>query len=75
MTFHLVALSAAGTVPLLKKFTQKQLIITFTANMQTSPIGMEAWFGRSFPWPFFARTGFPAKERQSSSSCHLRGVV
>ncbi len=33
--FHLVALSAAGTVLLKKKFTQKQLI-TFTANLQTS---------------------------------------
>ena len=33
-TFHLVALSAAGTVLLKKKFTQKQLI-TFTASLQT----------------------------------------
>jgi transposase len=40
-TFHLVALSAAGKVLLRKKFTRKQLI-TFTANMQTSLIGMEA---------------------------------
>src|ERR1700737_663986 len=40
-TFHLVALSAAGRVLLRKKFTQKQLI-TFTANMQISLIGMEA---------------------------------
>jgi transposase len=40
-TFHLVALSAAGKMLLRKKFTQRQLI-TFTANMQTSLIGMEA---------------------------------
>ena len=43
-TFHLVALRAAGRVLLRKKFTQKQLI-TFTANMQISLIGMEACAG------------------------------
>ena len=42
--FHLVALSAAGKVLLRKKVTQKQLI-TFTANMQTSLIGMEKCSG------------------------------
>ena len=46
-TFHLVALSAAGKVLLRKKFTQKQLI-TFTANMQISLIGMEACSGTHF---------------------------
>ena len=46
-TFHLVALSAAGKVLLRKKFSQKQLI-TFTANMQTSLIGMEACSGAHF---------------------------
>ena len=46
-TFHLVALSAAGTVLLKKKFTQKQLI-TFTASLQTSLIGMEACSGAHF---------------------------
>jgi transposase len=46
-TFHLVALSAAGKVLLRKKFTQKQLI-TFTANMQISLIGMEACSGAHF---------------------------
>jgi transposase len=46
-TFHLVALSAAGKVLLKKKFTQRQLI-TFTANMQTSLIGMEACSGSDF---------------------------
>jgi transposase len=46
-TFHLVALSAAGMVLLRKKFTQKQLI-TFTANMQISLIGMEACAGSHF---------------------------
>lgn len=45
-TSHFVALSAAGTV-LLKKITLKQLI-TFTANMQTSLIGMEACSGAHF---------------------------
>ena len=43
-TFHLVALNAAGKVLLRKNFTQKQLI-TFTANIQISLIGMEACAG------------------------------
>jgi transposase len=46
-TFHLVALGDNGKVLLKKKFTQKQLII-FTANMQTSLIGMEACSGAHF---------------------------
>jgi len=46
-TFHLVALSGSGKVLLRKKFTQKQLI-TFTANMQCSLIGMEACAGAHF---------------------------
>jgi transposase len=46
-TFHLVALSAAGKVLFRKKFTQKQLI-TFSANMQISLIGMEACSGAPF---------------------------
>src|SRR5580698_1193498 len=46
-TFHLVALGDNGRVLLKKKFTQKQLI-TFTANMQCSLIGMEACAGAHF---------------------------
>ena len=46
-TFHLVILSEAGKVLLRKKFTQKRLI-TFTANMQTCLIGMEACSGAHF---------------------------
>ena len=46
-TFHLVALGDNGKLLLKKKFTQKQLI-TFTANMQTSLIGMEACAGAHF---------------------------
>jgi transposase len=46
-TFHLVALGAAGKVLVRKKFTQKQLL-AFTANMQTSLIGMEACSGAHF---------------------------
>ena len=49
-TFGLVALSGVGKVLLRKKFTRKQLI-TFTANMQTSLIGMEACSGCSLPRP------------------------
>ena len=43
-TFHLVALGAAGKVLMKKKFTQRQLL-TFTANLQTSLIGLEASAG------------------------------
>src|SRR6266852_3572014 len=46
-TFHLVALGDNGKVLLKKKFTQKQLVI-FTANLQTSLIGMEACSGAHF---------------------------
>ena len=46
-TFHLVALGDKSKVLLKKKFTQKQLI-DFTANLQTSLIGMEACSGAHF---------------------------
>ena len=46
-TFHLVALDDNGKVLLKKKFTQRQLI-TLTANLQTSLIGMEACGGAHF---------------------------
>jgi len=46
-TFHLVALGDGGKVLFKKKFTQKQLI-TFTANLQVSLIGMEACSGAHF---------------------------
>jgi transposase len=46
-TFHLVALGEAGKVVLRKKFTQRQLL-TYTANMPTSLIGLEACSGAHF---------------------------
>jgi len=46
-TFHLVALGAAGKVLVRKKFTQRQLL-TYTANMQASLIGLEACSGAHF---------------------------
>nr|WP_260739540.1 transposase [Edaphobacter lichenicola] len=46
-TFHLVALEASGKVLVKKKFTQKHLL-AFTANMQTSLIGLEACSGAHF---------------------------
>jgi transposase len=46
-TFHLVALGDNGMVLLKKKFTQRQLI-TFTANLQTTLIGLEACAGAHF---------------------------
>jgi transposase len=46
-TFHLVALGHNGKVLLKKKFKQKQLI-TFTANLLTTRIGLEACAGAHF---------------------------
>jgi transposase len=46
-TFHLVALGEGGRVLLRKKCSQKQLI-TFTANMPTSLVGLEACSGAHF---------------------------
>jgi len=46
-TFHLVALGAAGKVLVRRKFTQRQLL-TYTANMQASLIGLEACSGAHF---------------------------
>jgi transposase len=46
-TFHLVGLGAAGKVLVRKKFTQRQLL-TYTANLQTSLIGLEACSGAHF---------------------------
>ena len=46
-TFHLVALGVAGKVLVRKKFTQRQLL-TYTANMQISLIGLEACSGAHF---------------------------
>jgi transposase len=45
--FHLVALGAAGTVLVRRKFSQRQLL-TYTANMPTSLIGLEACSGAHF---------------------------
>lgn len=47
ITFHLVALGAAGKVLVKKKFTQRQLL-TYTANLQPSLIGLEACSGAHF---------------------------
>ncbi len=46
-TFHLVAPGDGGKVVLRKKFTQKQLL-AFTANLQTSLVGLEACSGAHF---------------------------
>jgi transposase len=46
-TFHLVALGAVGKVLVRRKFSQRQLL-TFTANMPTSLIGLEACSGAHF---------------------------
>ena len=46
-TFHLVALGTAGKILVKKKFTQMQLL-AYTANLQTSLIGLEACSGAHF---------------------------
>ncbi len=59
-TFHLVALGDNGKVLVRKKFNQKQLI-TFTANLQTSLIGMEACSGAHFLGRALRRQGHDVK--------------
>jgi len=46
-TFHLVALGEQGKVVVRKKFSRKQLL-AYTANLQTSLIGIEACSGAHF---------------------------
>jgi transposase len=46
-TFHLVALGEQGKVVVRKKFSRKQLL-AYTANLQSSLIGIEACSGRHF---------------------------
>src|SRR3984893_11138055 len=46
-SFHLVALDRRGEVLFRRKFTQKQLL-TYTANLQTCLIGLEACSGAHF---------------------------
>ena len=59
-TFHLVALGAAGKVLVKKKFTQKQLL-TYTANLQTSLIGLEACAGAYFLGRVLRKQGHDVK--------------
>ncbi|MGC2210216.1 MAG: IS110 family transposase [Candidatus Korobacteraceae bacterium] len=47
MTFHLVALDDQGKVVVRKKFSRSRLLV-YTANLQTSLIGMEACAGAHF---------------------------
>ena len=63
-TFHLVALGAAAKVLIKKKFTQRQLL-TYTANMQTSLIGLEACSGAHFLGPCIAE----ARPRCATDPC------
>jgi transposase len=55
-TFHLVALGVGGKVLVKKKFTQKGLL-TYTANLQTSRIGLEACSGAHFLGSALRRQG------------------
>jgi hypothetical protein len=62
-TFHLVALGAAGKVLVKKKFTQRQLL-AYTANMQTSLIGLEACSGAHFLGRALRKQGHDAAKPQ-----------
>ncbi len=64
-TFHRVALGAASKVLMKKKFLQKQLL-AFTANMQTSLIGLEACSGAHFLGRALRRQG-PRRAIDSSA--------
>src|SRR5271155_4447995 len=59
-TFHLVALGSAGKVLVKKKFTQKQLL-EYTANLQTSLIGLEACSGAHFLGRALRKQGHDAR--------------
>src|SRR6202050_5675157 len=59
-TFHLVALGAAGKVLVKKKFTQK-LLLAYTANLQTSLIGLEACSGAHFLGRALLKQGHDAR--------------
>ena len=59
-TFHLVALGEAGKVLVKKKFTEKQLL-TYTANLQTSLIGLEACSGAHFLGRALRKQGHDAR--------------
>jgi transposase len=65
MTFHLVALGAAGKVLVRKKFTQKQLL-AYTANMPTSLIGLEACAGEHFLGRALRKQGHDVRLMQRS---------
>jgi hypothetical protein len=70
-TFHLVALGTAGKVLARKKFTQKQLL-AYTANMQTSLIGLEAWpRPSSLPSVTMLRSARGESSQHGSALCHV----
>ena len=59
-TFHLVALGEAGKVLVRKKFSQRQLL-TYTANMPTSLVGLEACSGAHFLGRALSKQGHDAR--------------
>ena len=69
-TFHQGALGATGKVLVKKKFTQRQLLI-YTANMQTSLIGLEACSGAHF----LGRARIGTKRHKYSSVSALAGCL
>src|SRR3974377_2065960 len=59
-TFHLVALGERGKLVIKKKLSRKQLL-TFTANLQPSLIGLEACSGSHFLARCLAQQGHDAR--------------
>ena len=59
-TFHLVALDERGQVVIRKKFSRPQLL-AYTANLQSSLIGMEACSGAHFLGAALRQQGHDAR--------------
>src|SRR5215469_2037237 len=66
-TFHLVVLGEASKVLVRKKFSQRQLL-TYTANMSTSLIGLEACSGAHFLGRALKKQGHVFGVKRSFSS-------
>lgn len=66
-TLHLVALGAAGKV-LVKKFTRKRLL-TYTANLQASLIGLEACPGAHFFGRALRQQGHDVRDDRQHIRC------
>jgi hypothetical protein len=72
--FHLVAFGAAGKILVWKKFTLKRLL-TYTANSQTSLIGLEACSRAHFLGRALRKQGHDAARTKEQSQWRVRSLV